>query len=122
MPCRNTGNVVAALNEFDGEKRPEVSGNVIENSTASAAYTMIITKRKKPEDGNRPADAAEEDRPEKKLIGFATNRPRIRIELYSSRWGIETGYSKTGECRAKTRTTDLAGRMLCFYYSMVIFN
>ncbi len=121
MPCRNTGNVVAALNEFDDDKRSRVSGNIIENNTDSATYTMIITDRKKSGDDNKPVDAAE-DRPEKKLIGFATNCPKIRIELYSSRWGIETGYAKLEECRAKTRTVDLAARMLCFYYSMVLFN
>ncbi len=56
-------------------------------------------------------DASKEDRPEKKFIGFATNRPGIKIESYSSRWGIETGYARMEECRAKTRTVDLAARM-----------
>ena len=31
MPCRNTGNVVAALNEFAHKDRPAVSKNIIEN-------------------------------------------------------------------------------------------
>ena len=76
MPCRNTGNVVAALSEFDRKDRPAVSKNIIENSTSSAAYS-IITERKKSGDGNKPVDAAE-DRPEKRFIGFATNRPESR--------------------------------------------
>ena len=114
MPCRNTGNVVAVLNEFDDDKRPSVSRNTIEDGTASATYSMIITKRKKSGDGNKPVDAVEEDRPEKKFIGFATNRPGVRIELYSSRWGIETRYTKMEECRAKTRIADLAARMPVF--------
>ena len=83
---------------------------------------MAITKRKKSRNRNKKTDAAGEEKPEEKFIGFATNCPKIRIELYSSRWGIETGYAKLEECRAKTRTTDLAARMLCFYYSMVLFN
>ena len=121
MPCRNTGNIVAVLNEFAHRDRPAVSKNIIGNNTNSAAYFMVITKRKKSGNGNK-TDAAEEEKPEKKFIGFATNRPGIRIESYSSRWGIETGYARVEECRAKTRTVDLAARMLCFYYSMVLFN
>ena len=70
---------------------------------------MIVTERKKSGDGGKPIDASKEDRPEKKSIGLA-NLPGVRIESYSSRWGIETGYAKT-ECRAKTRTADLAARM-----------
>ena len=122
MPCRNTGNVVAALDEFAHEDRSAASRNTIENNTDSATYMIVIADRKKSEDGDKPVDATKEDRPEKKFIGFATNYSKIRIELCSSRWVIETGYSKVEECRVKTRTTDLAARMLCFYYSMVLFN
>ncbi len=86
MPCRNTGNVVAALNEFAHKDRPAVSKNIIENNTDSAAYFMAITKRKKSGNGDKKTDAAGEEKPEKKFIGFATNCPRIKIELYSSRW------------------------------------
>ena len=32
MPCKNTGNVVAALREFAQGKRGKISGNVIENN------------------------------------------------------------------------------------------
>ena len=71
---------------------------------------MIVTERKKSGDDGKPMDASKEDRPEKKSIGLAANLPGIRIESYSSRWGIETGCAKT-ECRAKTRTADLATRM-----------
>ena len=46
------------------------------------------------------------------------SRPRP----YVKRWGIETGYDKIEECRAKTRITDMESRMQCFYYSPVLYN
>ncbi len=42
-------------------------------------------------------------------------------ESYSPRWGIKTGDAKL-EYRVKTRTTDLAARVPCLYYSMMLFN
>ena len=38
MPCKNTGNVVAALREFAQKKREKISRNVIENNRGSATY------------------------------------------------------------------------------------
>ena len=40
MPCKNTGNVVAALREFAQGKSGKISGNVIENNWNSAAYSI----------------------------------------------------------------------------------
>ncbi len=55
MPCRNTYNVVAALQEFAQEKRGKISRNVIENNLGSAAkYSMITTDRKKAKDSDDP--------------------------------------------------------------------
>ena len=113
MPCKNTGNVVAALLEFAQKKREKISGNVIENNRDSATYYIMITDRK---------NAKDSDVPEEKYIGFATNHPAIKTEAYAKRWGIETGYGKIEECRAKTRITDMESRMLCFYYSIVLYN
>ena len=113
MPCKNTNNVVAALREFAQGKRGKISGNVIENNWNSAAYYIMITDRK---------NAKDSDVPEEKYIGFATNHPAIKTEVYAKRWGIETGYGKIEECRAKTRITDMESRMLCFYYSLVLYN
>ena len=113
MPCKNTGNVVAALREFAQKKREKISGNVIENNRGSATYYIMITDRK---------NAKDSDVPEEKYIGFATNHPTIKTEVYAKRWGIETGYGKIEECRAKTRISDMESRMLCFYYSLVLYN
>ena len=74
---------------------------------------MIIADRKKLKDP---------DGPEERYIGFATNHPAARIEAYAKRCGIETGYGKIEECRAKTRITDMESRMLRFYYSLVLYN
>ena len=113
IPCRNTSNVAAALREFAQEKRGKISGNVIENNLDSVEYSMMITDRK---------NAKASDAPEERYIGFATNHPAIKTEAYAKRWGIETGYGKIEECRAKTRITDMESRMLCFYYSLVLYN
>ncbi len=36
--------------------------------------------------------------------------------------GDKDEYGKIEECRAKTRITDMESRMLCFYYSLVLYN
>ena len=113
MPCRNTPNVVAALRDFAQGKRMKISINVIESNLGSVEYTMIITERK---------NAKDSDVPEEKYIGFATNHPTIKTEDYAKRWGIEAGCGKIEECRAKTRISDMESRMLCFYYSLVLYN
>ena len=85
MPCKNTGNMAAALREFAQGKRGKISGNVIENNWGSAAYYIIITDRK---------NAKDSDVPEERYIEFATNHPAIKTEAYAKRWGIETRYSE----------------------------
>ena len=74
---------------------------------------MMITDRKNVKD----SDILEE-----RYIGFATNHPTVKTEVYAKIWGIETGYGKIEECRIKTRITDMASRTLCFYYSLVLYN
>ena len=61
-------------------------------------------------------------RPKEKFIGFATNMQLKDSELYSKRWGIETGYRMMGEARARTRSTKTVSRIFCFLYSVVMFN
>ena len=104
---------MATLQEFAQVKRGKISGNVIENNWNSAAYSMMITDRK---------NAKDSDTSEKRYIGFATNYPVIKTEVYAKRGRIETGYDKIEECRAKTRITDMKSRMLCFYYSLALYN
>ena len=74
---------------------------------------MMITDRK---------NAKVSDAPEEKYIGFATNHPAIRTEAYIAKWGIEAGYGKIEECMTKTRITDMESRILCFYYSLALYN
>ena len=54
--------------------------------------------------------------------GLQQTTPTIKTETYAKRWGIETGYGKIEECRTKTRISDMETRMLCFYYSLVLYN
>ena len=45
------------------------------------------------------------------------------IKTMKERGGVqEVGYGKIEECRAKIRITDTESRMLCFYYSLVLYN
>ena len=113
MPYKNTGNVVAALREFKQGRRMKISENTIENNYGSVTYSMMITDRK---------NAKDSDVPEERFIGFATNHPAIKTEVYAKRCGIETGYGKIEECRTKTRITNIESRMLCFYYSLILYN
>ena len=87
--CTNTGNVVAALNEFADKRRGKVSDNVIENSYESAPYNIVITERK-----STRKEEEESTDPKEKYIGFATNVPDIDVSKYASRWGIETGIDR----------------------------
>ena len=86
---------------------------IIENNRGSATYYIMITDRK---------NAKDSDDSEERCIGFATNHPTIKTEVYAKRWGIETGYGKIEESRTNTRITDMESRMLCFYYSLVLYN
>ena len=74
---------------------------------------MMITDRKKAKDS---------DDPEERYIGFATNHPTIKTKVYAKRCGIKTGYGKIEECRAKTQISGMESQMLCFYYSLVLYN
>ena len=122
MPCKNTGNVVAALEEYASKKRVSGSENVIENSNSSAKYNMLITKRtekkkkKKKKADNSPL------KPKERYIGFATNTPTQDVKKYASRWGIETGYRMIEEMRPRTRITNVCARIMCFNYALVAYN
>jgi len=70
IPCKNTGNVVAALREFGRKQKPATSESLLENNTGSVRYDMLTTKRKKRSKGREDGGRAEDRR-----IGFATNRP-----------------------------------------------
>lgn len=115
MPCTNTTGVVGALNEFAAGRRQAVSEHILIGSGRQVPYHMVITDRKKR--GKKPAIL-----PKEKFIGFATSLPHIDINQYSSRWGIETGYSMIEAMRAKTRSRDAGARLFCFLYSLMVFN
>ena len=68
MPCKSTGNVVAALRVRTREER-KISGNVIGNNWNSAAYYILITDRENVKDS---------DVPEERYIGFAINHLTVK--------------------------------------------
>ena len=124
VPCKNTDVVVGAIAEFAAGRRPAVSELYITNADGvSVRYTIIITERKKrrKKSSKEKSDGAD-PRPEEKFIGFATNMQLQDAELYSKRWGIETGYRMIEEMRARTRSTNAVSRIFCFLYSVVMFN
>ena len=83
------------------------------------SYTMTITERKKKK---KKKDDDDELLPHEKYIGFATNVPDVDPDSYGNRWGIETGYRMIENTRAKTHSKNPAARLLCFVYSVAIFN
>ena len=85
--------------------------------------SVAIAERKKRRKKSGKENSDEEDLPpEEKFIGFATNMQLKDSELYSKRWGIETGYRMIEEMRARTRSTKTVSRIFCFLYSVVMFN
>ena len=129
MPCTNTKGVINALNEFAAGKRQRVSENYLKGSGRCIPYTIIIDRRKKEKKASSKKDKKkdinnkkEPPAPEEMFIGFATNDASMDIAKYSSRWGIETGYAMVENMRAKTRSRDAGARLLCFMYSLMLFN
>ena len=124
VPCKNTDVIVGAIAEFAAGRRPAVSELYITNADGvSVRYAIIITERKKrrKKSGREKSDDAD-PRPEEEFIGFATNMQLQDAELYSKRWGIETGYRMIEEMRARTRSNKAVSRIFCFLYSVVMFN
>ena len=124
VPCKSTDVVVDAIAEFAAGRRTAASGLCITNADGmSVRYTMIIAERKKK---SRKNSKEKSDgvgmRPEEKFIGFATNMQLKDSELYSKRWGTETGYRMIEKMMACTRSTKTVFRIFCFLYSVVMFN
>ena len=120
MPCTNTDGVVAAIREFAAGRRPAVSTHTIRKSKNEyATYTMIITKRRRRKSKKKSSSTAN---PEDIYIAFATNRPGINVNRYAKRWMIETGYRMIENQRVRTRSKTVAARLLCFLYSMLVYN
>ena len=63
------------------------------------------------------------DGPEERYIGFVTNPPPHSQDrgLYQKMWNRDRN-GKIEECRAKRWIPDMESRMLCFYYSQVLYN
>lgn len=116
VPCRNTYNVVEALNEFDRGVREGTSEATLENAGSSVKYVMITVNRTARR--NRDPDA----KPEEKFIGFAANSNEFDVAAYRKRWGIETGYRMIEDVRLRTRSTNPGARLLCFAASVILYN
>ena len=115
-PCRNTGTVVDALDEFAAGKRDRISKSCITNADrVSVEYTMIITERTRRQKNSK-------NEPKNRYIGFATNAQGIDVTMYGQRWGIETGYKMLEAMKPRTRSRNIAARNFCFLYAVVMFN
>ncbi len=112
VPCRNTGNAVAALRESARNARPGVSPAAA-GGRNSAGYHVKIEERKKCDDPPVP---------EERHVGFATNRPAASARGYPRRRGTGTSYRVTGPMGAKTRVADEGARMPCPCYSLLAYN
>ncbi len=119
IPCKNTDTVVDAIAEFATGRRGRVSKSVIVGGDGrEVSYTMTITERKK----RKKRKDDDELLPHEKYIGFVTNVPDVDPDSYGNRWGIETGYRMIENTRAKTHSKNPMARLLCFVYSVAVFN
>ncbi len=116
IPCKNTYNVVVALDEFDKKIRDATSDVILENADSSVKYIMVIQKRTTHKDKSPDAPAHE------RYIGFTANSNEIDVAAYHKRWGIETAYRQIEGIRLRTRSTNHAARFLCFAASVILFN
>ena len=116
MPCPDTAYVLNAKMEFLAGTRGRVSQGVItRDRDTSAAYTLIITEKKK-------IDPKKDREPEDKLIAFCTNDPDVDVEEYGLRWGGETGNRQFKLSRPRTRSTLPGPRVLFFVASLMAYN
>ena len=122
-PCKNTHNVVTALDEFDAKVRDGKSECILENHNKAVKYIMMIVKRtaRKCKHGKSCQDCKPE-KPSEKYIGFAANSNELDVAAYMKRWGIETGYRMIEDLRVKTRSTRPGARLLCFTASIILYN
>ena len=116
IPCKNTYNVVAALDEFDKKIRDGTSEVTLENQDSAVKYIMVVQKRTARKDKSPDAPAHE------RYIGFAANSNETDVAAYRKRWGIETAYRQIEGIRLKTRSTNPAARLFCFAATVVLFN
>ena len=79
---------------------------------------MVITYRRSGGGGGGDGDP----KPHERYVGFAINVPGIDPDAYARRWGIETGYRMMEEARTKTHSKSPVVRLLCFVYSVCVFN
>ena len=111
VSCTNTDGVVTAIREFAAGRRPAVSTHAIHKSKKEhATYTIIIPKRRRRKSKKRSPTNQEDI-----YIVFATNRPGINANRHAERWMIESQ-------RVRTRSKTVAAKLLCFLYSMLVYN
>ena len=134
VPCRNTGAVVDALNDFAGHAGFfPVRDMTISDGGNEVGYTGKIVRRKNGTEhgGLREGDGGSAPsidygdpsiEPCRRYIMFATNDPELDVEMYAMRGGIETGYRMIENARPKTRSTRPEIREFCFLYGVMMFN
>lgn len=87
----------------------------------SATATLVIVPKAKPGKGGKMSDM---------YVGFITN---IKVDdtmdlirripkIYRIRWGIETGYRKLEEIRARTNSPRIAARLFLPFFSLGLLN
>ena len=91
-------------------------------SISKVHHNHIAERKKKRKKSGKEKSDGVDLRPEEKFIGFATNMHLKDSELYSKRWGTETGYRMIEKMRARTRSTNTVSRIFCFLYSAVMLN
>lgn len=122
MPLRGNKKIYQIMRDVD-----EGTGEAVREYTMkgkdgrTVTFTLVVCRKKKVGKTGRISD---------KYIAFATNIAvksaknllRYIPKMYRARWGIETGFSKLKEVRAKTKSPRTAARVFLMVFSIVLVN
>ena len=122
MPLPGNDKLYEMMQEYhDGKAEPVREYTMTNKYGRSATATLVIVHKKNPGKSGEMSDL---------YVGFVTNikvgDPKELIRLipkeYRLRWGIETGYRKLEEARARTNSPRYSARLLLLFFTIVLLN
>ena len=122
MPLPGNDKLYEIMQEYhDGKAEPVREYTMTNKYGRSATATLVIVPKKNPGKSGEMSCM---------YVGFITNikvgDPGELIRLipkeYRLRWGIETGYRKLEEARARTSSPRYSARLLLLFFTIVLLN
>ena len=122
MPLPGNDKLYSMMQEYHDKRGEAVREYTMTNKYGrSATTTLVIVPKKNPGKGGKMSDL---------YVGFITNievddpKDLIRYipKVYRIRWGIETGYRKLEEVRARTNSRRIGARLFLLFISLGILN